>query len=330
MTIAVTGAVAEDHLMTFPGSFAELIDPERLDALSLSFLVDDLEVRRGGTAANICFGLAQLGIRPLLVAAVGTDFLGDYEPWLSQRGVDTSFVHVSTSRQTSRFICTTDSGQRQLASFYSGAMQEASSIDLGAIAERAGGLDLIVVAPNDPQAMLRTTEFARSEGIPFIADPGQQLASLDGEQVRQLIEGAVYLLCNEYESGLIASNSGWAADEVLARVEVRLTTHGERGCVIEQSGKRALTVPAVPTADGVATEPTGAGDAFRAGFIAARLRGLDLERSAQLGALIATYDLESIGTQEYEIDGARALARFAGSYGQEAASDVEPLLTGAA
>jgi adenosine kinase len=324
--IAVTGSIATDYLMTFPGRFAELIDPEQLARLSLSFLVDELQVRRGGVAANICFGMAQLGSRPVLMGAVGHDFSDDYEAWLQRHGVDTASVHFSDDRHTARFLCTTDLDEAQLASFYAGAMTEARNIELGPVEARLGGLDLVVVSPNDPEAMLRHTEEARERGIPFVADPSQQLARLDGEQIRALVDGAAYLIANDYERSLCESKSGWSADEVLARVGVRVTTLGAKGCVVEQAGEPPVEVPAVPPDEGATLEPTGVGDAFRAGFLTGRSWGLGVLRSAQIGSLLATRVLESVGTQEYRIDASNFVGRMAAAYGDDAAADLRPRL----
>src|SRR3982751_2291374 len=171
--------------MSFSGRFAEQLLPDQLAKLSVSFLVSDLEVRRGGVAANIAFGMGGLGERPLLVAAVGPDF-SDYRAWLQRHGVDTTGVRTSELRHTARFVCTTDSDLNQIASFYPGAMSEAREIELGPL----GPLDLVVVSPNDPEAMLRHTAECRERGIPFVADPSQQLSSLEPEQIRTLVDGA--------------------------------------------------------------------------------------------------------------------------------------------
>ena len=225
MKIAITGSIATDHLMRFPGRFADSLIADQLDKVSLSFLVDDLEIRRGGVAPNIAFGMGCLGLRPILVGAVGPDF-ADYRSWLERHGVDTESVHVSEVRHTARFICTTDSEQNQIASFYPGAMSEAREIELAPLAERVGGLDLVLIGANDPAAMVRHTEECRFRGFPFAADPSQQLARMEGPQIRELIEGAAYLFTNEYESALIAQKTGWSSAEVLDRVGVQITTLG--------------------------------------------------------------------------------------------------------
>lgn len=307
--------------MSFPGRFAEQIVPEELERISLSFLVDTLEVRRGGVAANIAFGMGSLGLRPLLVGAVGSDFELDYRPWLDRHGVDTSPLHVSVAHHTARFVCTTDTDHNQLASFYPGAMSEARDIELAPIATKAGGLDLVVISPDDPVAMVRHTDECRDRGFRFVADPSQQLARMDGEDIRKLVDGAAYLFTNDYERALIEQKTGWSGDEILDRVDVRVTTLGKDGVRIERKGEPALEVPVVDTER--QADPTGVGDAFRAGFLSGLAWGLPLERCAQVGALLATYTLETVGTQEYEISQGRFLERLAKAYGDEAAADVE-------
>ncbi|MBW8480836.1 carbohydrate kinase family protein [Actinomadura parmotrematis] len=321
MRIAVTGSIATDHLMTFPGRFTDQLMPDQLAQVSLSFLVDELQIRRGGVAANICFGMGSLGQPSLLVGSVGDDF-DDYRSWLERHGVDTASVHVSELHHTARFLCTTDQDQNQIASFYTGAMSEAREIELGPVAARVGGLDLVLVSPNDPDAMLRHSDECRSRGIPFAADPSQQLARMDGAAVRRLVDGAAYLFTNEYEKALAEEKTGWSDAEVLARVGVRVTTLGAKGAVIDRAGQEGVHVPAV--AVGNVVDPTGGGDAFRAGFLSGVAWGLPLERAAQIGCLIAAHVLETPGGQEYSFTKAGFLARLADSYGQDAADEVEP------
>lgn len=307
--------------MSFPGRFTEQIVAEELHRISLSFLVDTLEVRRGGVAANIAFGMGSLGLRPLLVGAVGSDFELDYRPWLEEHGVDTGSLYMSVAHHTARFVCTTDTDHNQLASFYPGAMSEAREIELAPIAERSGGLDLVVISPNDPEAMVRHTEECRARGFRFAADPSQQLARMEGDDIRKLVDGAAYLFTNDYERALIEQKTGWSGSEILDRVGIRVTTHGKDGVWIEQKGETPLQVPVVETEQ--QADPTGVGDAFRAGFLSALAWELPLERCAQVGSLLATYTLETIGTQEYELSRERFLERLAKTYGDEAAADVE-------
>jgi adenosine kinase len=323
MKIAVTGSIATDHLMHFPGRFAEQLLPDQLHKVSLSFLVDDLVVRRGGIAANIAFGMAQLGMRPVLVGAVGSDF-ADYRAWLERHQVDCESVYVSEISHTARFVCTTDEDLCQIASFYAGAMTEARNIELRPVADRLGGLDLVLVSPNDPVAMVRHTEECRELGYPFVADPSQQLARMSGDDVRQLIDGAAYLLTNDYEKELLESKTGLSDGEVLDRVGVRVTTLGKHGVRITGRDLEPVEVPAARVVGGY--DPTGVGDGFRAGFFAGLSWGLSLERSAQVGAVLATLILETVGTQEYLVRTDEFAKRLAESYGDDAADEVRPHL----
>lgn len=323
MRTVITGSIATDHLMAFPGHFTEQLLPDQLSQLSLSFLVDDLVVRRGGVAANIAFGLGCLGAAPLLVGAVGQDF-ADYDAWLHRHGVDTTSVHRSTTQHTARFVCTTDRGQNQIASFYAGAMSEARDIELRPTVQRVREPALVVIAANDPDAMLRHTAECRDRGYWFAADPSQQLARLDGEAVRTLVDGATYLFTNAYERTLLMRSTGWTADQVLERVGAWVVTLGEDGARIDRRRHPSLHIPAAPPLQVV--DPTGAGDGFRAGFLFGVSRRLGLERSAQLGCQLATLVVETVGTQEYTLDRATFSNRMAKAYGEQAAAEVESVV----
>ena len=319
MRIAVTGSIATDHLMTFPGKFTDQLIADKLDKVSLSFLVDELAIRRGGVAANIAFGLGVLGLRPLLVGAVGADF-EDYRQWLEAHGVSTAGVRESLLRHTARFVCTTDADGNQIGSFYAGAMAEDAEIKIAPLAAEHG-TDLILIGAGDPGAMVVHTRECREAGLKFVADPSQQLARiLDDEQVRALVDGADYLFGNEYEEALIERKSGWGSADMLARVGVRVITLGSAGARIDQQGQPSVTIPAVPDAKPV--DPTGSGDAFRSGFLAAVAWGLSLERAAQLGNLMAVQALEAVGPQDYELKPGPLMERFAAGYGPEAAKDL--------
>jgi adenosine kinase len=300
MRIAVTGSVATDHLMTFPGRFVDQFLADRLDRLSLSFLVDTLEVRDGGVAANIAYGLALLGHRPLLIASVGTDFEA-YGARLAALGVDVSAVHVSPTRHTARFLCTTDTDGNQLASFYPGAMSEAPDIDLAAVLNRQGGADLVLVGADAPEAMARHTRACRAMRVRFIADPSQQLARLDGAQIRELVTGADHLFTNEYERGLLLNKTGWTPPDVLAQVSTWVTTLAEKGSRIERAGVPPVEVPAVPGI--TAVDPTGVGDAFRAGYLSALAADSDPVQCARAGSALAALALAAVGTQTYAVAG---------------------------
>ncbi len=319
MRIAVTGSIATDHLMTFPGRFVEQLMADKLDKVALSFLVDKLDIRRGGVAANIAFGLGCLGLRPLLVGTVGKDF-AEYRGWLEDHGVDTAGVGESALQHTARFVATTDLDMNSIASFYPGAMGEDSDIDLGSVAGRAGGFDLALIGASDPAAMTAFTAQCRKHAIPFAADTSWQLARLDGEEVRDLVEGAAYLFCNEYEATLTERKTGWTGGEIVEHVGVRVTTLGAAGARVDRLGEPPVIVGPVPGV--VPQEPTGAGDAFRAGFLAAIAWGLPLERAAQLGNMMAVHALETVGTQEYELTPALLAERLTAAYGPQAAAEV--------
>ncbi|WP_112247617.1 carbohydrate kinase family protein [Kribbella monticola] len=317
MQIAVAGSIATDILMTFPGRFKDQFLEEQMHKVSLSFLVDELVVHRGGVGANICYGMAQLGQRSLLIGSVGADFT-EYGAALAEAGVDVSHVRICDNVHTARFTCTTDLDANQIASFYTGAMAESREIDLGAIHAATGGIDLVLIGADDPDGMLKHTALAKQHGIDIAADPSQQLARMEGEQIRELIDGAKYLFSNEYESGLMVQKTGWSHGEILARVGVRVTTHGGDGVVIENADGILAKIPAVPTPGLV--DPTGGGDAFRAGYLTGRAAGLDHEAAAQVGCTLATTVLETVGTQEYTLDRPGFLTRLASAYGDEAAA----------
>ncbi|WP_041833334.1 carbohydrate kinase family protein [Actinoplanes sp. N902-109] len=323
MTTLVTGSIAVDHLSTFPGRFVDQIVPGSLASLSLSFLVDSLDVRRGGVAANIALGMARLGHRPAVLAAAGHDF-DDYRSWLERAGVDVASIHQSADLHTARFQCITDRDGNQLASFYPGAMTQARRLELRPAVDRLGSVRHVVIGPNDPEAMLRHTDECRYRGYPFVADPSQQLAVMEPKDIRRLIEDAQYLFTNEYEHALVLQKTEWTHDEVLSRVGIWVTTLGARGARIEQDGHPVLDVPAVPVAEPV--DPTGVGDAFRAGFLTGVAAGLGLVPAAQLGCALAALVLRVVGPQEYELDRTAFTTELATVYGDRAAADAATAL----
>jgi adenosine kinase len=316
MRIAVTGSIATDHLMTFSGLFSEQLLPDQLANLSVVFLADGLEVRKGGTGANISFGMGVLGATPLLIGCVGKDS-GDYVGWLRDHGVDVTGVRTSETLNSPRFTVTTDQAQNQIGSFYPGAMAEAASISLDDVT-----VDLVLVSPNDPGAMLRHTAECKASGTPFAADPSQTLTFLDGDAIKELIDGAAYLFTNEYEAGLVAQKTGWSDAEILDRVGTRITTHGAKGSVIARKGHEDLHVGIAEANEIV--DPTGTGDAFRAGFLTATGWGLGLERAAQVGSLLATHVVETVGPQDYVLTD--FLGRFEKAFGADAATEIAPHL----
>ncbi|MEU7429256.1 carbohydrate kinase family protein [Streptomyces sp. NPDC048362] len=316
MRIAVSGSIAMDHLMVFPGRFADQLVPDRLDSVSLSFLADTLHIRPGGVAANITHGLGQLGFSPVLIGAVGSDF-EPYRVLLKEQGVDTESVRISPELHTARFVCTTDIEQNQIATFYTGAMAEARHIPLAPVLARTGGVDLVLVSPNDPEAMLRHTRECHELGVPVAADPSQQLARLDRDQVRALIDHSRMLFTNEYESVLLQERSGWTQEQILGRTGLWITTLGAAGSRIRRAGRTTVEVPAAPARTVV--DPTGVGDAYRAGFLAALAWGEELREAARFASVTAVLALESVGTQEHALRPAELLSRLAEAYGPAAA-----------
>lgn len=319
MQIIVTGSIATDHLMHFPGQFTDSLLPDQLDRVSLSFLVDDLTIRRGGVAGNISFGLARLGLSPVLLDAVGADF-ADYRSWLTRHGVNCDYVRQFDDVQTARFVCTTDDAMNQIGSFYAGAMARAREIELQPVVDAIGGTDLVMISAGDPAAMRRHAAECRQRGYTFAADPSQQLARMDGPAVRDLIEGAELLFTNDYEYGLLKAKTELSDANVLELVSYRITTHGPGGVEVYGADGTYLKVPVLPEVCRV--EPTGVGDAFRSGFLAARARGLAMTHCAQLGSLIATLVLETEGTQEYVLETTVGAKRLAQAYGEQDATAI--------
>ena len=272
MKVAVAGSVGGDHIMSFGGKFTDSLVAGSLAKVSLSFLVDTLEIRRGGCGANIAFGMGALGLNPILIAAVGKDWV-DYQVWLDRHGVDTSHVLVSEKLHT---------------------------------------------------AMMGYSQMARELNIPVAADPSQQMARMDGKEIAQLIDGAKYLFLNEYELALAIQKTGWTDRQLFDRVQVRVVTLGSKGAQIEEHGKETIYV-GVPK-EKAKLDPTGVGDNFRSGFIAGLSWGLNHERCGQLGSMLATYCIETTGTQEYKFTKDEFLTRFETAYGKAATAEIKPHL----
>ena len=290
MDILITGSVAYDYLMTFPGDFKEHILPDHLDSISLSFLVETLVRRKGGVAPNIAYNLALLGNNPKIFAAVGKDF-EEYRRWLEEAGVDTSLVKVIEDKYTASFFATTDKENHQIASFYPGAMADASSLSLLDLEEKP---DLIVISPNAPDAMEKYIEECKSLRIPYLYDPSQQLVRMDGEGICRGVDGAKSLFINEYEFSLIMDKTSLSAEDLIGMVHLVVITKGHDGSTIFVDGEKYEigTVLPIRTAD-----PTGSGDAYRGGFLTGLSKGWDWITCGQMGALTATYCLENDGPQ---------------------------------
>jgi adenosine kinase len=319
----VTGSIATDHLMRFPGKFSEQLLADHLQKVSLSFLVDDLVIHRGGVAGNMAFAIGVLGGDVALVGAAGKDF-EDYRQWLTSHGVGCDGVLISEDAYTARFVCTTDEDMAQIASFYPGAMSEARNIKLADLVSRSGAPELVIIGANDPEAMYLHTEECRDLGIAFAADPSQQLARLSGEDIRKLIGGATYLFTNDYEWDLLLQKSGLTEAQVMSQIGLRITTLGPKGVDLVSPDGTVVHVGIVPETH--QADPTGIGDAFRAGFLMGRSTGLSLERSAQLASLVAVLVFEAPGPQEWTWDEDAAITRITEAYGADAGTEIAAAL----
>jgi adenosine kinase len=307
MRIIVTGSIAFDYLMSFPGKFTEHFLPEHFSRVSLSFLVDSMDKRRGGCAPNIAYTLALLGERPRLMATAGQDF-GDYRQWLEAAGVDTSLVRVVADKFTASFFCSTDSVNTPIASFYTGAMAHAAELSF----RTAGAADLVIISPNDPAAMCQYAEECRAMGIPFIFDPGQQCARMSAPELIDGMTGAAVVICNDYEWELIRQKTGFTEADLFARSPMLVITRGEKGStVITADGE--VSVPAVTPA--VIADPTGVGDAFRGGFMKGLAHDAAPDVCARLGSVAATYALEHLGGQSHAYTWAEFRQRYEDHFG---------------
>jgi adenosine kinase len=303
MNVLLTGSVAYDYLMTFPGLFKEQILPERLASISLSFLVDSMSRQRGGVAPNIAYSMALLGEHPHIMATVGEDF-EEYRLWLEDKGVDTSLMKVVPGVFTASFFATTDQSNAQIASFYPGAMAHAAELTLTAVNQQP---DLVVVSPNDPVAMKNYAAECRDLGIPYLYDPSQQVLRLDGDELRRDMQGARFLFVNDYEFGLISKKTGLSLEQMLQLIDVLVVTRGENGASIYTDGEEHQ-IPIYPTDEII--DPTGVGDAFRGGFLTSYSRGWDWELCGRVGALAASYCLEHKGPQSHSYTREEFIKRF--------------------
>ena len=304
MQTVITGSIAYDYLMRFPGRFTDHLLDGQLHQLSLSFLVEDMTRHWGGIAANIAYTVARLGLRPRLMGTVGSDF-GDYRAWLEAAGVDLSAVRQFNELFTASFFANTDVDNNQIASFCAGAMSRARHYPLAQLPGPAP--DLVCISPNDPQAMLALAAECRQRNIPFICDPSQQVARFDGAQLRNFMRGARVLVMNAYEAGMIRKKTGLDTARLAQQIPVVLVTRGPAGVDVHENGRRHQ-VPAFPVSN--IADPTGAGDAFRGGVLRGLAAGWPLILCAQVGSLCATYALEQIGTQNHNFTIPGFIARF--------------------
>ena len=316
MSIIVTGSVAYDYLMSFPGRFRDHILPDQLHKVSLSFLVDSMRKQRGGCAANIAYSLALLGESPTVMATVGQDF-GEYRAWLEGEGIDTSATVEMPDEFTSSFFVNTDVENNQIASFYLGAMGRAGELSFYDLDYRA--VEIAIVAPNAPAAMIRYPRECRELGVPYIYDPSQQIIRLSGDELIDGTRGARLLIVNDYEFGMMRNKTDLSEQELLGLPEVTIITRGEAGSTVYE-GDLVLHIPAVPPQP--LAEPTGVGDAYRAGVIKGLLRGCSWETTGRIAALAATYVLEQYGTQNHRYSLAEFVARYRRVFGNTGGLEV--------
>jgi adenosine kinase len=310
VNVVVTGSIAYDYLMTFPGRFVEHILPDQLHRISLSFLVDEMRRQRGGCAANICYTLALLGERPHMMGTVGQDF-GEYRVWLEQQGVDTSLTRVEPDLFTASFFANTDREGNQIASFYTGAMARARELSFHDIPVE--GIDLVVISPNDPQAMVKYAAECQALSIPYLYDPSQQIIRLSGEDLQAGLQGCALLVVNEYEFGMLQEKTGLSAEAIhTAPSRACIVTLGSEGAHI-WTAEKLYAVPPVPPQH--IDDPTGVGDAFRAGLIKGLAMGVDWVVAGQMAALAATYSLEQPSPQGHAYTLDQFLARFREVFG---------------
>jgi len=304
MEIVLTGSIAFDYLMKFPGYFRDHILPDNLECLSLSFLVESMVRQPGGIAPNIAYTLALMGERPRLFATAGEDF-AEYRDVLERSGVDTSGIRLIKGEFTASFFANTDLANAQIASFYPGAM--AAAADLSLYELEGEQPDLVLISPNDPRAMVRYVSECEQLGFPYIYDPSQQIPRLTDEELKEGLEGALALFVNKYEFRMIQNRTGLSAEQINTRTQFSVVTLGENGSIIYE-GDEELHIPVVKPNQ--ITDPTGVGDAFRGGFLAGYSRGWDLEICGQLGAVAAAYCLEQEGPQGHSFTPFELVVRF--------------------
>ncbi|MBZ0291905.1 MAG: carbohydrate kinase family protein [Anaerolineae bacterium] len=316
MNIVITGSIAYDYLMRFPGRFTDHFLQDQLHQVSLSFLVDDMTKHWGGVAANIAFTSALLGLHPRLMGTVGRDF-GDYRSWLEAVGVNTSTVRQIDEVFTASFFCNTDTENNQIASFYTGAMAFAKDYRLADVCEDKP--DMVVISPNDPLAMIQLADECRERNIPFLYDPSQQVPRLTGEELGHSMQGAHTMIVNAYEAEIICSKTGKTMDDLRREIDILVITRGKEGSTIYLNGD-VIKIGAFPV-NGI-KDPTGAGDAFRGGFLRGLAAGWDLDLCAQVGSLCASYVLEHVGTQNHRFTTNQFVERFRSYYDDEGQLDV--------
>lgn len=315
MKTVITGSIAYDYLMSFPGKFADNILADQIHRLSVSFMVKDMKKYRGGVAPNIAYTMALLGSRPRILATAGQDF-AEYRVWLELNGVDTSLIKEITHEFCASFFCTTDESQNQIASFYTGAMAHAGELTF---TQYAPDTTLAIISPNDPEAMRTYVQECKTLNIPYIYDPSQQTIWATPDELCEGLDGARFLSVNEYEFNLIQEKTGLSEQQMRQRAQGILLTKGAHGSEVMINGD-VYKIPAVTPYQVI--DPTGAGDAFRAGFMRGMELGVNWEICGRMGALAATYVLEQAGTQNHHYTPAQFVARYREHFDDHGALDV--------
>ncbi|MEZ6189575.1 MAG: carbohydrate kinase family protein [Planctomycetota bacterium] len=308
--IAVTGSVAFDHIMNFPGKFQDHILADKLHVLNVSFLVKDLKRLRGGCAANIAYACALHGLTNTLVAAVGADFEA-YGTWLASHGVGLEGVRTFDEFLTASCFITTDGNNNQITGFYPGAMGRAGEVTLASLDVEP---TLVTISPNDPAAMKQLPQECRERGVAYLYDPGQQVIALSGEDLLDGVTGAEIVVCNDYEAAVICEKTKLSEDALLERCKALVVTLGERGSRISLASGERYEIPAAPVSE--VLDPTGAGDAFRGGLVKGLVHNYGWETAARVGALTATYCVESRGTSTYHFTPDAFAERFERVFGE--------------
>ena len=314
MSFVITGSVAYDYLMSYPGRFRDHILPDQLDNITLSFLVDSMQRQRGGVATNIAYTYKLLHGNPTLFANVGQDF-GDYRRWLEEFGIDTTHLVEISTEFTASFFCNTDRDGKQISSFYSGAMLRASDYTLAS--QGLTGAQLVLIGAGDPTAMLNQAAECKALGIPFALDPSWQVARFSAEEMISAFPDAAYLFCNDYEAAVIQSKTGWSLDDLKHKVGILVVTHSDKGSMIYTDHGRGPTIEIGVAAPTAVINPTGAGDAYRGGFFAARHADLPLDVCGRVGALAAVYAIEHAGPIDHQFTLAEFVTRYEANFGAE-------------
>lgn len=307
MKVYVTGSLAFDRIMPFPGKFADHILPEKIHILNVSFVVNGVDEQFGGTAGNIAYTMSLLGERPVILSQVGKDF-AEYEAWLNKHDLSTEGIRTIESEHTAGAYITTDMSDNQITGFNPGAMRHSCEYDMNSIEKDAVG----IISPGNVDDMVNHPRFYRENGIKFIFDPGQQTIALGGEKLKECVEGAHMLITNDYELQMIMNATGYSKEEVLSRVDICITTLGEHGCAIIQDGQE-VTIPAAGVNQVI--DPTGAGDAFRGGLLKGLCIGKNIETACRMGAVAASYSVEKKGVQEHSFTWDEFLKRYEENYG---------------